>query len=68
MNERPVLIKVSPKFKELLQLEAASNGKNIIKYTEILSIENSPLKQLAEDWKEKYGGRLHKKSDRLDMP
>lgn len=66
---KPKTMKVHPKFKQFLHLEAATHGQSIIKYTEKIANANTSLDELAKSWKEKYGGKTKKKDNGfLDFP
>lgn len=65
---RPRTIIVSEKFKDILKLEAATHGKSIVKYTEELLSDKDNLKDLAEEWREKYNCKYKARKEHLDMP
>ena len=69
MSERPVTMKVHPKYRDMLHLEAATHGESIIKFTEKISQNPDPLKDIAEEWRKKYAGKCKKQNNNyLDFP
>lgn len=66
MTNAPYVM-VHPKFKDKLKLEAALRGESVVKYTQKLVESKDAIKELAEQWKEKYNGKT-KKQGHLDLP
>lgn len=67
MNERRTNIIVHPRFKEMLHIEAATNGKSMLGFTAMIAEKNENIKRLADEWRKKYNCKT-KKAGHLDLP
>ena len=67
MKENPDRMYVHPKFKQLVRMEAASKGKDIVEFTKELAEKETAIDKISEEWKEKWQSKV-KRVKGFDFP